>query len=131
MIVLDTSVMVALVMNEPEAPQFRRRIQSGRASLSACNYVEASIVAEGRGSALGRSAFEAVVAGLQAEGMLLVALDPQMAEFAREGFRRYGKGRHPAGLNFGDCFAYALAKALDAPLLYKGDDFDKTDVRRA
>ena len=59
----------------------------------------------------------------------LVALDAAQARLAREGFRRFGKGRHPAGLNLGDCFSYALARALGEPLLYKGDDFLRTDVR--
>lgn len=131
MIVVDTSVIVALTMKEPDSKRFRKHIQAELTSLSACSYVEASMVAEGRMGAPGRSAFEAMMASLRSEGMLIVALDPRMAELAREGFRRFGKGRHPARLNFGDCFAYALAKALDAPLLYKGADFDKTDVKRA
>jgi ribonuclease VapC len=72
---------------------------------------------------------DGAIAHFRAAGLLVVAFDEIQAELAREGFRRYGKGRHPAGLNFGDCFAYALAKALDAPLLYKGTDFGKTDIR--
>lgn len=74
--------------------------------------------------------FESELALLATLGLTVVAFDDTQAELAREGFRRYGKGRHPAGLNFGDCFAYALARALDAPLLHKAADLDKTDLRR-
>lgn len=132
MIALDTSSLVAIALGEPEAEQFVSAIQADRQTrLSAPNYLEASNVLEGRLGPIGRSLFESIVADLGARGMVVVALDRAQAELAREGFRRYGKGRHPAALNFGDCFAYALAKALDAPLLFKGTDFDKTDVRCA
>ncbi|MGD9816528.1 MAG: type II toxin-antitoxin system VapC family toxin [Hyphomonadaceae bacterium] len=129
MIVLDSSVIVALAHGEPEAARFSSLISDdGAANVSAANYLEASNVLEGRHGAPGRMMFEAVIGQLQRAGLATVAFDRQQAELAREGFRRYGKGRHPAGLNLGDCFAYALAKALDAPLLFKGGDFAKTDV---
>lgn len=129
MIVLDSSVIVALAQGEPEAEHFSTRIsEDGAAHVSTANYLEASSVLEGRHGAPGRMMFETIVAQLQQAGLATVAFDRVQAELAREGFRRYGKGRHPAGLNLGDCFAYALAKALDAPLLFKGGDFAKTDV---
>jgi ribonuclease VapC len=132
MIAVDASVIVAIAQGELEADQFLQLIGSdGAAHLSTANYLEASTVLEGRHGAAGKMMFESVIAELDRAGLATVAFDEKMAELAREGFRRYGKGRHPAGLNFGDCFAYALAKTLDAPLLFKGRDFDKTDVKRA
>jgi len=132
MLVLDTSVVIAFATAEPEAPAFKARVQAASAIfLSACSYVEASLVLQGRAGAPGRSTFDALVGALETERLVIVAFDRQQAELAREGFRRYGKGRHPAGLNLGDCFAYALAKALDAPLLFKAGGFAKTDVARA
>ncbi|MBL8552029.1 MAG: type II toxin-antitoxin system VapC family toxin [Hyphomonadaceae bacterium] len=129
MIVLDTSAVIAIALNEAEAGAFLTRIrQGGRSCLSASNYLEASLVLEGRRGAPGRTTFASVIEHLRAIGTDIVAFDLEMADHAREAYRRYGKGRHPAKLNFGDCFAYALAKALDAPLLYKGVDFGKTDI---
>lgn len=132
MIVVASSAFVAIVKNEPEHEMFKRRIQAdGEARMSAANYLEAAMVCEGGEASPGRVIFDREFHILNQLGLALVAFDYTQAEFAREGFRRYGKGRHPAGLNFGDCFAYALAKALDAPLLYKGRDFDTTDLKRA
>jgi ribonuclease VapC len=131
MIAVDSSAMVAIVLAEPEALSFARTIEGdGEARLSAANYVETSIVVEGRFGASGQALLDGHMMRFRRAGLTLVATDETMAELARDGFRRFGKGRHPAGLNFGDCFAYALAKALDAPLLYKGGDFDKTDLKR-
>lgn len=132
MIVLDSSAIVALALGEPEAASFVDLISRDHALyLAAPNYVEASNVLEGRYAAPGKMMFETILEQLRSIGLAIVAFDLSLAEVARGAFRRYGKGRHPAGLNFGDCFAYALAKELDAPLLYKGGDFDKTDVKRA
>lgn len=132
MIVVDSSAIVAIAFAEPESSEYADRIErNGNARLSAATYVEVSNVLEGRHGAAGRAMFEQVVGRLTRSGLGIVAFDPIQAEIAREGFRRFGKGRHPAGLNFGDCFAYGLAKALDAPLLFKGADFGKTDVKIA
>jgi ribonuclease VapC len=131
-IALDSSVIVAIAQGESDGRAFVLQIEDkGAAAISAANFVEASIVLEGRHGAAGRMMFESTITQLAGVRLSVVALDRGMAELARDGFRRYGKGLHPAGLNFGDCFAYALAKTLDAPLLYKGGDFDKTDVKRA
>lgn len=131
MIVVDSSAMAAIAFDEAEAQQFAECIEvDGEARLSAANYLEFSNVLEGRHGASGQAMFEQHMTRFRRAGLLIVAFDETQAELAREGFRRFGKGRHPAGLNFGDCFAYALARALDAPLLFKGTDFDKTDLKR-
>lgn len=132
MIVIDSSAVVAIAHDEPEALHFLQAIDTdGSARMSTANYLETSNVMEGRHGASGEAMLVQVVRRLRLAGLRFVAFDQLQAELAREGFRRFGKGRHPAGLNFGDCFAYALAKALDAPLLFKGDDFAKTDLTRA
>jgi len=132
MIALDSSAIMAIVLAEPEGLKFSQAIESdGDGRLSAANFLEIANVMEGRYGASGQVLLDGYMVRLKFAGVSVVAFDEIQAEFAREGFRRFGKGRHPAKLNFGDCFAYALAKALDAPLLYKGDDFDKTDIKRA
>ena len=131
MICVDSSAIIAIVKDEPARVEFLRAIdEAGASAISAANYLEATMVCEGPVKAPGRILFESEMANLRQLGLVIVAFDETQAELAREGFRRYGKGRHPAGLNFGDCFAYALARALDAPLLYKGGDFDKTDLKQ-
>lgn len=131
MICVDSSAIVAIVKDEPERAHFTRIIdQAAGAAISAANYFETAMVCEGAVTAPGRVFFDAEMETLRQLGLAVVAFDDIQAGLAREGFRRYGKGRHPAGLNFGDCFAYALAKALDAPMLYKGTDFNKTDIKR-
>lgn len=132
MIVVDSSAIAAIALAEPEGFRFAQAIEAdGDARLSAANYLEMANVMEGRHGASGQVLFDGCVSRLRAAGLLIVAFDETQADLAREGFRRFGKGRHAAGLNFGDCFAYALAKALDAPLLFKGDDFAKTDIKAA
>ena len=131
MICIDSSAIVAIAKDEPERARFMQVIdRADGSSMSAANYLEAAMVCGGSATAPGRVLFDSEIAILRQLGLLIVAFDETQAELAREGFRRFGKGRHPAGLNFGDCFAYALAKALDAPLLFKGADFAKTDVKR-
>ncbi len=132
MIVVDSSAIVAIALKEAEAVRFIQLMQvDGASQISAANYFEASLVLEGRLGTTGRIAFEKVMSQLIGIGLHIVALNLQTADIAREAFRNFGKGRHPASLNFGDCLAYALAKELGAPLLYKGRDFDKTDIVRA
>jgi ribonuclease VapC len=129
MIVVDSSALIAITLGEPEEKAFTQCIETaGHSVVSAPTYLETSNVLEGRHGAAGRMQFEAAMRRFAGPGLSVVSFDEAMADLAREGFRRYGKGRHPAALNFGDCFAYALAKALDAPLLFKGTDFGKTDV---
>jgi ribonuclease VapC len=124
--VVDTSVLVAILLLEPEAERFTRAISDARARLiSAANLLEASIVVEGRlGREAGGDLDEFVVdVGLEVEPVTV-----DQVRVARQAYRIYGRGNHPAGLNFGDCFAYALAKTTGLPLLFKGDDFAQTDL---
>jgi ribonuclease VapC len=124
--VLDTSAIAAIFFLEPERDAFLESIASaGTRLISAATLLETGIVVEGRqGEAAGREFDLFVVrAGLQ-----IVAVDAEQSELARSAWRKYGKGRHPAALNFGDCFSYALAKSTGEPLLAKGTDFALTDV---
>ena len=127
MIVVDTSVFVALALEEPGAERLipPLRLAHGRA-MSAGNYLECAMLAETRLG--GRFPLDR---WLRMERVEIRPVDHVAAQLAADAFARFGKGRHPAGLNYGDCFAYAVASFLDAPLLFKGGDFAKTDVRPA
>jgi ribonuclease VapC len=126
--VVDTSAVVAILLEEPEARSFAARlVDAGHAVMSAASYVELRIVARSRGR---RGAAE--VDGTLADGGIeIVPVTPGQARLAAEAYDRFGKGRHPAALNFGDCFSYALAKERSEPLLFKGDDFARTDIAAA
>ena len=124
--VLDTSAVLAILMNEEERRSFTLAIESADACcLSVASFVEVSIILESRHGAEGVRAFDRFLA---VAGIELISVDARQAEAAREAFRQFGKDRHAAGLNFGDCFSYALARIKDAPLLFKGKDFSMTDV---
>lgn len=128
MIAVDASALLAIVMAEPEGAQFKAALQdTDGAWLSPINYVETGLLLIGRGAFGDPSEIDAWLAAMG----VAVRKDFDLAGPALRAYLRYGKGRHPARLNLGDCFAYALAKALDAPLLYKGDDFALTDIRSA
>lgn len=124
---MDTSAIVAILRDEPEKDRFVDAILAGNPRLmSAVSFQEAGMVIAGRhGDATAWEALDALLARLHIE---IVAHDAALAGAARTAFLRYGKGRHPSGLNFGDCAAYALAQAHDVPLLFKGDDFARTDI---
>lgn len=126
--VIDTSAIIAILENEPEAGRISKAItQAEIRLLSAASIVETSIVIESRRGEVGKRDFERL---LQKASIKIMAVTVEQAETARQAFRDYGKGRgHPAQLNFGDCFAYALAKNLSQSLLFKGDDFSKTDIQ--
>lgn len=130
MIVVDSSALIAILRREPEADIFLRIISgTGECVISSVSLLETSMVLAGRtGDATSWIELDALI--LRA-GIRIQAQDLELAETARNAFVRYGKGRHPAGLNLGDCAAYAVAKSLDLPLLFKGDDFSKTDVAAA
>ena len=96
--------------------------------MSAARFLEAAVVIDNRGDAVASREFDAL---LRRAGIHIEAVTFEQAQIARQAYRDFGRGRHPAGLNFGDCLAYALAKVLDEPLLFKGDDFGHTDVRPA
>jgi ribonuclease VapC len=124
--VIDTSALLAILQDEPERRAYNEAIEAAeRRSMSAATFVETSIVIEARHGAEGLRDLDALVAAAEIER---VPVDAEQAQIARVAFSRFGRGRHPAGLNYGDCFAYALAKALAEPLLYKGGDFAQTDV---
>ena len=127
--VIDTSAIVAILLREPDAVGYARCIaDTSNRLISAVTRVELSFVLEGRTGDRGRSDIERFLADSQIE---IAAVTLQQVEIAIEAFRRFGKGRHPAALNIGDCYAYALAKTTDMPLLFKGADFAQTDIRAA
>lgn len=129
MIVIDTSAVLAILQDEPERRAFNEAIEvAERRVMSTATLVETSIVIEARYGADGLRDLDLFVAKADIE---LVPVDVEQAHAARRAFTDFGRGRHPAGLNYGDCFAYALAKVLQAPLLYKGTDFAATDVGSA
>ena len=124
--VLDTSAVVAVLQNETERRKFNEAIEASESrSLSTASFVECSMILESRYGADGVRDLDLFIAKAQ---ISLVPVDEEQANLARRAFQKFGKGRHPAGLNFGDCFSYALSRALDLPLLFKGNDFDQTDV---
>ena len=127
--VIDTSALLAILLDEPDRRAFSLAIESAdRRLLSAASLVEASIVLASR---FGHEGVRALDRLLEVAGVEVVAVDRAQALVAREAHHNYGKGRHPAGLNYGDCFAYALSHTTTEPLLFKGSDFPQTDVLRA
>ncbi len=126
--IVDTSAVAAILFGEPDAARYVSALEDAPSRLlSAVTRVEISCVVEGRKGESGRADLERL---LDAGGFEIVAVTPRHAEIAIEAFRRFGKGRHPAGLNIGDCFSYALARATGLPLLFKGEDFARTDIAR-
>lgn len=124
--VLDTSALIAILIAEPEANTFAAVIATAATRLlSAASLLETAIIIEARyGPAGGQKLDELIrVAQIQVEPVTV-----EQVTSARLAYRVYGKGRHPAGLNYGDCFAYALAKISGEPLLFKGNDFGQTDI---
>jgi ribonuclease VapC len=127
--VVDTSALVAVIFREPEYESLEARLLAEPQPLiSAGTLLECAIILEARKGPAGTRQLDELLRELQ---FRIVPVDVEQVAAAREGFRRYGKGRHEAGLNYGDCFAYGLAITLDAPLLFKGTDFSKTDIRSA
>lgn len=127
--ILDTSALLAVLFDEPDADHFERAIALAPVCrMSVASYLEAIMVIEGR---LGEAGGWELDNYLEEAGVALESVTPEQAQTARLAWRRYGKGNHPAGLNFGDCFAYALAKVSGEPLLFKGEDFTLTDVAQA
>lgn len=130
MIVVDSSALIANLRREPEADNFLYIIaEADRCLLSSITWLETSIVLAGRtGDATLWTELDALIARA---GIQVVAQDAELAEAARVAFLLYGRGRHPAALNLGDCASYALAKQRNLPLLFKGDDFARTDLQSA
>jgi ribonuclease VapC len=128
LIVVDSSALVAMAMGEADRETFAAALEASTAAwLAPINYVETGVLLMQRGSFAARPDLDVWLL----EAGVTVRDDVALSEVALSTYLRFGKGFHPARLNLADCFAYALAKQLDAPLLYKGDDFAKTDIRSA
>ena len=128
MIAVDTSALVAIVLGEPEAEALLDALQQSPVFVSAATLVEAAVVVEARQGPDAARDLDLLVEGAIDR---VVAFDAAHARSAVDAWRRFGKGRHPAALNFGDCLSYATAHVAGAPLLFKGDDFSRTDVSAA
>jgi len=128
-LVVDTSALMAMLLEEPDAEALLDlAVQAPSLYLSTATRLELSLVAESVRHAVEPSELEHLLLGLRVE---VLPFDQEQMHWALQGWRHYGKGRHPAALNLGDCFSYGLAKALQAPLLFKGDDFAATDLMPA
>ena len=128
-IVIDTSALMGLLLQESDAEALLdTAARAAVVRLSAASRLELALVAESERHGIEATEVEQLLLALRVEVM---PFDQHQLHWALEGWRRYGKGRHPAGLNLGDCFSYGLARALNAPLLFKGDDFAATDVAPA
>jgi ribonuclease VapC len=128
--IIDTSAVVAILRNEPEAASFAEAIAAAnRRRMSAANYLEAAIVMDGSRDPVVSRRFDEFV---EATELAIEPVTTQQVAIARAAYRDFGRGSgHPASLNFGDCFAYALAKDAGEPLLFKGNDFGHTDLKLA
>ena len=128
--IIDTSAIVAILREEAEARRFAEVIEAAPVRrISAATYVEIGAVIDGARDPVASRLVDDLLAAAQ---IVIEPVTPAQARIAREAYRDFGKGSgHAAGLNFGDCFAYALARATGEPLLYKGDDFSHTDVAAA
>ena len=124
--IVDSSAILSVVFGEPGFEVFAQALAEAQfCKMSAASFVEVMMVAEGRGSDRAARHAESFI---RSGSVAIMPVTVEHAYLAVQGFSTYGKGKHAAGLNFGDCFSYALAKALDEPLLFKGEDFRKTDV---
>ena len=124
--VIDSSALVALLLLEEEVERLARAIAADpRRLISVFNWLETAIVIEAKKGEAGARELDLLLHRSQIE---IVAMNPDQSEIARTAWRVYGKGNHPAGLNIGDCCAYALAKYSGEPLLFKGEDFSQTDI---
>jgi ribonuclease VapC len=128
--IVDTSALIAILRDEPDGERLLRALaRAARRAMSAASYLETGIIVDVDRDPILSRRLDEFLSGIDVE---VVAVTPQQARIAREAYRDYGKGSgHPARLNFGDCFAYALAKDAREPLLFKGDDFVHTDVEPA
>jgi ribonuclease VapC len=127
--IVDTSAVLAVLFAEDDAAAYSRAISEAELRrMSAANFVEAAIVVEAQTRSGGSRQFDAFI---RRAGVVIEPVTEEQAHVARQAYSDFGKGRHRAGLNFGDCFAYALAKVTGEPLLYKGEDFKRTDIEAA
>jgi len=128
LLVIDSSAIVAILLGEPDADRLLERMARGGAVVSAATVLETEVVILRRAGSERVSEVRLLLSGV---GAAIAPFDDAQAGVAVQAYDRFGKGRHPAKLGLLDCAAYALAQSLDAPLLYKGDDFARTDVRSA
>ena len=127
--IIDSSALIAVVNREIDAERYEEAMLTApNCRMSVANILETSMVVESRGGAAAGHEFDVVLARA---GIEPVPVTVEQMEAARQAWRRYGKGNHSAALNFGDCFAYALASVTGEPLLFKGDDFSETDIAAA
>jgi ribonuclease VapC len=124
--IVDTSAVIAVLFNEDDAANYSRAISEAESRrISAANFLEAAIVVEAQTRQGGSRQFDAFI---RRAAIVIEPVTEEQAHVARQAYIDFGKGRHRAALNFGDCFAYALAKVTGEPLLYKGEDFRRTDI---
>jgi len=127
--IIDTSAVLAILLAENGAERYARAIEDAdTCRMSAAGYLEAAVAIDNRGDPVASREFDLF---FRRAGIAIEPVTFEQAQIARQAYRDFGKGRHPAGLNFGDCLSYALSKSLDEPLLFKGADFAQTDVQRA
>ncbi len=126
--IIDSSALLAVLYRESDAERYEELMATSKCRLSIANALEVAIVVENRGGAVASQELDAFVESTDIE---LVPVTGAHFAAARRAWRLFGKGRHPAALNFGDCFAYALAAVAGEPLLFKGEDFSRTDVQAA
>ncbi len=127
--IVDTSAVLAILLKEPDFVYYNRAVtEAERCLMSAANFFETSMVLEAR---TGIAAGHELDLFIEEVPIQIIAVTPEHAQAARRAWRQFGKGNHPAALNFGDCFSYALAKETREPLLFKGNDFALTDVKTA
>jgi len=124
--IVDTSVIIAILQNEPDSEGLAAALDRAPiCRVSAVTWVEAAVVTDGNRNPVLSRRFDDLLRNAR---IRVETVTQKQAETARQAYRDFGKGRHKAGLNFGDCFAYALAKEMDEPLLFKGNDFRHTDI---
>jgi ribonuclease VapC len=127
--IIDTSAVLAILLTENDAERYARAIEEAdTCRMSAAGYLQAAVVIDNRGDRVASREFDLF---FRRAGIAIEPVTFEQAQIARQAYQDFGKGRHPAGLNFGDCLSYALSKSLDEPLLFKGADFAQTDVQRA
>ena len=127
--IIDTSAVLAILFGEPDAERYEDAIAAAwPRRMSVVALLEAAMVVESRGGAVAGQELDVL---LEKAAVELVPVTSEHANAARRAWRRFGKGNHPAALNFGDCFAYALAETTGEPLLFKGEDFARTDIEAA
>jgi ribonuclease VapC len=127
--IIDTSAVLAILLAENDAERYARAIEEAdTCRMSAAGYLQAAVVIDNRGDRVASREFDLF---FRRAGLAIEPVTFEQAQIARQAYQDFGKGRQPAGLNFGDCLSYALSKSLDEPLLFKGADFAQTDVQRA